>query len=279
MPIIVNGSPLEVPGEIELVPDSIQVVGQAVPTGFATTPFDVVIAGVPLFVIIEIICVAAVVLAVLRWFLRLKAMSDVASFKDGGVDVNKGDFILAWILDNVNRLTIRPLNYSAGCIDFTNVDDSNKSIWQHAGRHASLTVGHRSGVLINEGYAYTRSLPVESALMSIISIHNESIADPRRKITSFMDYQEYGRRDLVAKYPKGLPALTYRQLDPKQIDSFMPKGNTAKFFGHMLYFDASELMRTGDKPEGWFAKFTPLLACGVFCAIMLCGAFFFPLGG
>lgn len=273
MVLPLNGS------EVELVPDNVVIAGQAVPQGMMTTPFDALFVGIPVYVLIECFCLLVLFAAIGWWLVRLRAMSDVSGFKDLGSSIKTGDPILVWRLDNNLRLAISCLSYSAGCISFQDIDPRNRSIWVHSGKGSSVTVGGRPGVIVSETYAYTRDLAAESALMASIARYNESVADPKAKIHLFTDWQMFGRKVLQSMYPDGLPVPAYRQLDPKQIDTFMPKNNTPKFFGSMVWQDAAELVDTGDAPEGFFSKYAPLMLLSAFAMIAIVGAWLFPLGG
>jgi hypothetical protein len=63
------------------------------------------------------------------------------------------------------------------------------------------------------------------------------------------------------------------------MDKMMPKNNTSKFFGAMLYQDAQELLDDGEEPEGFFSKYAPLIACSLVAIILVCAAWLFPIGG
>lgn len=277
MPIITNNT---AGVEVELIPDSVQSVGQVIPQipGVSWADWNVPGINIPLWFIIELFCILLLFVGVAYWAVRVRAMSDVSAFrKPSGQGIRPDQEILVWKLGNNRRLTIQSLTYSAGHIDYQDVDPNNHEMWSLNGKGQTVIIGGKSGVVVSENYSICRDIACESALITVINDYNATQPDVRKKIHNFEDYQEFGFRELIARYPDGIPAFTYRVIDPKSSDSFMPPGNTPSFYGSLLTEMAKNLLQSGKDTEGFWGKYAPLMMCGVFAMIAFIGAIAFPL--
>lgn len=280
--IVVNDTPLVIPSgaEVELIPDTVKVAGEAVSKGFITTVFDVQIGILPLYIFIGAACLLLVIAAVFYWVARMRAMSDVQNFRTAnGNNVLTGNSILGFRLSNDLRLVITAMQYSAGCIAFGTDYPNNKSIWLHRSKNSTAHLGGKAACFLTEQYAVSRDLNCESALTSILADYNNRVTDPKARILSFVDWQNFGRRVLMGMYPNGIPAASWRQLNPADLDRILPKNLSPSFLGSLIWNSAAEMAISSTDDNGFFSRYGPLLAVGTVVIIALVGAFFFPLGG
>ena len=246
--------------------------------------------GLPAWLFITILFILFFLYVVMSWIFKIRRMSAVRGYV---VAADKGtqEDMQVWIFGKTKKLTIECLKYWGGMIHFpANVKITK---WRHPSIECTMKIGGQPAVAVSEDYDHTRDFVSEIALCYACDLVNENHKQYQdelkrrgfngqeyvvRPISSFKDYETFGRRILAAIFPDGIPVPSYSIFDHTRFRKYFPKGRDGDLKGGIFLRKASKLRAYLGNPGGLFAKAAPLMVCIVFVAILIFGSMYVPLG-
>lgn len=266
-----------------------QAASLAVPQGMAINNlFDwQVILGVPFWVFIccaLLFCVAAVWV---YWFARIRKLSAVRGWKDSLQKMNPDD-VQVWLITRTQSLIIGCMKIEDNVLSYH--DKTKIGMWHHNTRESVIRVGGNPAVVVSEDFDQTRDFISEIALTDCADEFNENQETLIEKhngdgnksgvikpITTYDDYDKYGREALQLAYPEGLPMKSHNVFNNARFLKYFPRGCSHMFFGGVIYRDASKLKKH-TKDAGLLAKYGFMAAALVVVMISVLAAWLVPLG-
>lgn len=280
------------------VPDpgiGINIAGQAAVVASDSVKMNPVLdwspfLGLPIWLFITIVFFLLLLYVIISWIFKLRRMSGVKGYV---VAADKGtqEDMQTWIFGKTKKLTIECLKYWGGMIHFPGNIKITK--WRHASIECTMKIGGQPAVAVSEDYDHTRDFVSEIALCYGCEQINANHKDYQKllvskgfvgdkyvvkPISSFRDYEVFGRRILEAIFPDGIPIPSYSIFNHTRFRKFFPKGRDADLKGGVFLRKASKLRAYLGNPGGLLIKAAPLLACIIFVAVLMFGAMYVPLG-
>lgn len=271
-----------------------------IPQGMAINPvFDwQPLLGTPLWVFVDIVLVAAIVLVIIYYVRKIKRLDSVRGWLDSQKEMGQ-DTMQTWVISRTQRLTIICMQIKDNVLSFN--DWSRIEMWFHNSPFARIIVGGLPGLVVSDDYHFTRDFIAEIAFTYNCDIFNKQqdlLAESLKKkyeedkkrgvesdkpvvvkpITDFASFDSHGKKCLFHLYPDGLPYPVYAQAMPMKIAKYIPLGNSASHLGGDIIEDSRDFrIRTRD--PGFMEKYAILGICTTIGLVAIIAAWFVPLGG
>lgn len=240
------------------------------------------ILGIPLWVFIGVFLGFILIIVNLYWFFRVNKLKAVKGYVIALKAATQED-VMTWIISTTKNLTIECLKKRDTVLSF--YDPINITKWVHTTPMSVIHIGGKGGVIVSEDFYKTRDMVSEIALCYAADEFNANqeklkIDNPNevvKPITSYTDYEKYGRKILEVLHPEGLKIPSYSIYDPNKFRKYFPKGLTATFEGGIFIRGARRLNLGSNKPSFW-EKVLPLGFISAFCIIALVASWMVPIG-
>lgn len=282
-------------GDVVAIPIE-QASSLVVPQGMAINNlFDwQVMLGVPFWVFVScalLFCVAAIWV---YWIARIRKLSAVKGWKES-LDKKDPTDVQVWLITRVQSLIIGCMKIEDNVLSYH--DKAKIGMWHHNTRESVIRVGGNPAVVVSEDFDQTRDFISEIALTDCADEFNEGIeglleeykkaaeesgrpdkeSSVVKPITTYEDYDEYGREALQLAYPDGLVMKSHNIFNNARFLKYFPRGCSHMFFGGILLRDANKLKKH-TKDAGLLAKYGFMAAALVVVMIGILAAWLVPLG-
>lgn len=219
----------------------------------------------------------------------LLAYGNYPQLKDGRTPCKKmsPNDVQVWLITRTQSLIIGCMKIEDNVLSYH--DPTKIGMWHHNTRESVIRVGGNPAVVVSEDYDQTRDFISEIALTDCADEFNsnqkrllEEHANEDTKnnvikpITTYDDYDKYGREALQMAYPDGLPMKSHNIFNNARFLKYFPRGCSHMFFGGVIYRDASKLKKH-QRETGLLAKYGFMAAAVAIVLISMLAAWLVPL--
>lgn len=238
--------------------------------------WDFAIDGVPipLWLVVLLVMLCAMLLSNVWWFYRYLIMRPVAGH---GIAARAGNEKTQQVLMfGMNRaFSIQALEYMEKVLSFK--DPTRVARWLQTSPYSVGMLGYKSIMLVSEIFDHPKDPVAEMAIVKACSDHNSMVDDTNSMIT---DYNSYRRnRDILEQENLyGVPIAIYSEYDPGVIHPYVPNNRTSGQFGGTVLKDAGDLNMAQPVKTAW-EKAIPVFICLVFGIIAIALTYMYATSG